>query len=204
MFHMLLLVLATCCDSLLMSMAYGVDDIHIPKKSIVVIASCGTFFLGISLLLGGFITRILPSFTTSYISFTILLVLGIVNLFQGQVKHYVRKHKREPIVIRIKEISFVIDIFLDEKQADADHSKTISMKEAMYLGIALSIDSLASGLAYGIGDADIRIVLLLSFSIGIIVIIVGSYIGKHVSSFLQFDISWISGVILIVLAFLRL
>lgn len=203
MMDMILLVVATGCDSFLMSIAYGVEGIRIPFKACVLIAFCGTFCLGISFLLASVLTNVLSVETGKYISFTILFILGITNLFQVQVKHYVKKHKAQPLIIRFKEISFVIDIFLDETQADADQSKELSLKEAMYLGIALSIDSLASGLAFGIGLRDVRIVLLLSFIAGICIICIGSFLGKHISSFVNFDISWISGCMLLVLAFLR-
>lgn len=204
MFDMILLVLATCCDSFFMSVAYGVEGIKIPKRCVVVIAFCGTFFLGISLYMASLLSNILSEDLGKWISFTILFLLGLMNLFQVQVKRYVRKYKKEPLIIRFKGISFVIDIFLDEKEADVDHSKELSLKEAVYLGVALSIDSLASGLAYGIGFTAIYQMLLSSFIIGIIIILSGSFIGRHISSHLHFDVSCIAGVMLVVLAFLRL
>ena len=204
MMDMILLVAATCCDSFLMSIAYGVEGIRIPFKACILIAFCGTFCLGISFFLASVLTNVLTVETGNYISFTILFVLGITNVFQVQVKHYVKKHKAQPLIICFKEISFVIDIFLDETQADVDQSKELNLKEAMYLGIALSIDSLASGLAFGIGLRDVKLVLLASFAVGIFIICIGSLLGKHISSFVTFDISWISGCMLLVLAFLQI
>lgn len=204
MLDIVFLVIATSCDSFFMSIAYGSEGIQIPKRSLVMIAFCGTLFLGISLSLASCASSFLTPAMGHLLSFMILFVLGFVNLFQVQMKHYVQKHKQKPLIIRFKGISFVIDIFLDEKQADFDHSKTLSIREAMYLGIALSIDSLASGLAFGMGEHDLRLVLILSFCLGIFVICVGNYIGKHVSSFLSFDVSWLSGSMLMIVAFLRL
>lgn len=204
MLDMILLVLATGCDSFFMSVAYGVEGIKIPKRCILMIAFCSTFFLSISMYMASLLTDILPNDFGRWLSFAILCLLGLMNLFQGQVKRYVRKYKKEPLIIRFQGISFVIDIFLDEKEADCDHSKELSLKEALYLGVALSMDSLASGLAYGIGFINIQRVIVYSFVMGILLIISGSFIGRHISSHLHFDVSCIAGCMLIVLAFLRL
>lgn len=204
MLDMMLLVLATCCDSFFMSVAYGVEGIKIPWKSVLVIAFCGTFFLGVSMMLAGVISQMLSPSIGKWISFTILFVLGCINLFQARVKHYVTKHKQKPLIIKFQGISFVIDIFLDEKEADQDHSKYLSIKEAFYLGVALSIDSLASGLAYGIGITDVRLVLLVSFVMGVTIILLGSLLGNRIMNHIKQDVSWISGCLLIALAFLRL
>lgn len=204
MLDMVLLVMATCCDSFFMSVAYGVEGIKIPKRCVLMIAFCGAFFLSSSLYLASLFADAIPVQIGRWISFTILFLLGIMNLFQVQVKHYVRKYKKEPLIIRFKGISFVIDIFLDEKEADLDHSKELSLKEASYLGIALSMDSLASGLAYGIGFTDIQSMMVCSFVMGILIIASGSFIGRHISTHLHFDISWIAGAMLLFLAFLRL
>lgn len=203
MLDMILLVLATCCDSFFMSVAYGVEGIRIPMKSILVIAFCGTLFLGISMMLAGIISQMISPMIGKWISFSILLVLGCTNLFQARVKHYVKQQKQKPLIIKFQGISFVIDIFLDEKEADQDHSKYLSMKEAFYLGVALSIDSLASGLAYGIGITDVKLVLLVSFIMGITIILLGSLLGTRIMNHIKQDVSWISGCLLIILAFLR-
>lgn len=203
MLDICLLVFATSCDSFLMSIAYGVEGIHLPRKAIFIISFCGTFILGISMFLASLFSSILPPTVGRYVSFVILFLLGITSLFQAQMKRYVKKHK-DPFVIKFKGISFVIDIFLDEKKADMDQSKDLSMHEAFYLGVALSIDSLTSGIAYGIGFSDARLVLAISFLLGILLIYLGNYIGKHIATQNHHDFSWVCGSMLIILAFLRL
>ncbi len=204
MLDMLVLVLATCCDSFFMSVAYGVKKIRIPATAMIVIAFCGTMVLGVSLTLAGWVSHVVSDEFGKWISFAILLVLALTSLFQGQVKHYVKKHKNRPLIIRFQGISFVVDIFLDETEADQDHSKELSVKEAFYLGVALSLDSFGSGLAYGIGFTDVFVLLCISFAAGVLAIWSGSAIGKRVVHHFQGDISWISGCLLLVLAFLRL
>ncbi len=204
MTDMILLILATCCDSFFMSAAYGIERIRIPLKSVCVIAFCGTLLLGISVILAGSLSQLLTPAFGKWLSFAILCALGVSHLFQAQLKHYVNRHKQQPLIIRLKGVSFVIDIFLDETRADQDHSKEISGKEAAYLGVALSLDSLASGLAYGIGSINIPLLLILSFVIGVAVILAGSLLGRRWLRHIHGDVSWISGCLLLVLALLRL
>ena len=97
-----------------------------------------------------------------------------------------------------------VDIFLDETEADQDHSKELSISEALYLGIALSLDSLASGLAYGIGVVNFGLLLGCSFGFGVVLIVVGSALGKRLMCRFTGDVSWLSGCLLMILALLRL
>lgn len=204
MLDSILLVLAVCIDSFIVSMAYGAKSICIPLKSVMIIAGFGTFFLGVSLYLAKFLQQFFSLQICYYISFAILFIIGIISLFQTQMKYYLKKHKEGKLMFSLKEISFVIDVYIDETKADIDDSKVLSAKEAIYLAIALSIDSIASGIAFGMAVQDPKEVLLVSFFIGIIILEIGQYLGKRISNAITFDISWITGIILIILAFSRL
>ncbi len=204
MVDMILLILATCCDSFFMSVAYGIERIRIPWKSVCIIAFCGTSLLGISVGLAGTLTRFFTPNVGRWVSFAMLCGLGVSHLFQAQVKRYVNRNKQKPLIIRWKGISIVVDIFLDETKADRDHSKELSGKEAAYLGVALSLDSLASGLAYGIGVIDVPVLLSLSFVIGVMAIVSGCWLGGRWLCHWHGDVSWISGCLLLILALLRL
>ena len=204
MVDMLVLICATCCDSFFMSVAYGAERIKIPWKATMIISLCGTMLLGLSIALAKSFTQLLSAAAGEWISFFILIALGLIRLFQAQVKHYVKKHKQQPLIIRFKGISFVIDIFLDETEADMDRSKELSVREAAYLGIALSLDSFASGLAFGIGVVNIGALLIVSFGFGIAFMVLGSALGKSMAYRFRSDVSWLSGFLLILLALLRL
>lgn len=204
MVDMLLLICATCCDSFFMSVAYGAERIDISWKATLIIAFCGTSLLGVSIALAKSFSSFLSPQIGRWISFLILTGLGLTHLFQAQVKRYVKKQKHKPLIIKMKGISFVIDIFLDETEADQDHSKELSISEALYLGIALSLDSLASGLAYGIGVVNFGLLLGCSFGFGVVLIVVGSALGKRLMCRFTGDVSWLSGCLLMILALLRL
>ncbi|HAH93775.1 MAG TPA: sporulation protein, partial [Dielma fastidiosa] len=73
-----------------------------------------------------------------------------------------------------------------------------------YLAIALSIDSLASGFALGISIVQPLPVLIISFCIGILAILCGSFLGSRMLSLKECRLSWLSGVLFLILAFSRI
>ncbi len=204
MLDTLLLVTAVCLDSFIVSMAYGTNKIKVPKKSVCIIVFFNTFFLALSLYIAGFLQNFLSKEFCTFLSFMILLLIGITSLFQSRVKLYLSKHKEGKWKFKMKEVSFVIDVYIDETKADRDCSKVLTCKEAIYLALALSLDSLASGLAYGMTVQYPERVIIISFIMGVMLVYIGLGIGKRLAKSFPYDLSWLSGAILIILAFLRI
>lgn len=202
MWNAFLLVIALSLDSFLASLAYGGEHIRIPWKSAILISSIGVLFL--SLYTAAFIQQFIPPYICRMISFVIFFMIGISSLFQGTIKSFLGTYKRKKLSFEYSGISFVLDIYLDETKADADHSKLLSLKEALYLAIALSIDSLASGFALGISIIQPLPVLIISFCIGILAILCGSFLGSRMLSLKECRLSWLSGVLFLILAFSRI
>ena len=163
MWNAFLLVIALSLDSFLASLAYGGEHIRIPWKSAVLISLIGVLFLSFSLYTAAFIQQFIPPYICRMISFTIFFMIGLSSLFQGTIKSFLGTYKRKKLSFEYSGISFVLDIYLDETKADADNSKLLSLKEALYLAVALSIDSLASGFALGISIVQPLPVLVIRF-----------------------------------------
>ena len=140
-------------------------------KSAVLISLIGVLFLSFSLYTAAFIQQFIPPYICRMISFTIFFMIGLSSLFQGTIKSFLGTYKRKKLSFEYSGISFVLDIYLDETKADADNSKLLSLKEALYLAVALSIDSLASGFALGISIVQPLPVLVISFCVGILAIL---------------------------------
>ena len=136
-----------------------------------------------------------------------LMLIGISGLFQGMFKSYLRNKKKSAIQnlnFKIGSIKFVFDVYLEETLADLDKSKVLSAGEAVYLAIALSIDSMATGLGSSLFTINYVQIIILSIVIGFLAVILGYKIGQRFSKVTNKDISWISGVLLIILALLRI
>ena len=170
----ILLVLTLSLDAFVASLAYGSRKIKIPFMSIIIINIVCTFLLTISIFGGSVIKKILPSNIAIMISFTILMLLGIYYLFEGITK------------------------------ADFNHSKDLDYKEAVYLAIALSLDSLAVGFGSALGNINYINVILLSLIVGIFSIKMGLVIGENIANKSRINLSWLTGIILIILASLKL
>ena len=205
MFSMLLLVLARSIDALIASLAYGANNIHIALAPAAVISGVGTACLGLSLLAGGIIRQAVHPAVCSGISFGLLFLVGLVTLFEGLFKNYLRRRRgAKQVSFEMQGIRFVLDVFLDETKADSDDSKDLSVRESLYLAAALSVDSLASGLGSGLSDIPIFLTIAIYAVIQFIVVLAGFHLGKRLHGKTTPDLSPLSGILLMIVAFTRL
>lgn len=205
MLQIILLVIAVCIDAFAVSLTYGMGNIKIPVFSALIISAVGTVFLSVSVFLASLVASAIDKKTCIVLSMSLLILLGVINIFQNSIKAYLRRHKgKKNVSFSLFDISFVVEIFFDETKADWDNSKSLSAKEALVLAIPLSIDSLASGFSAGLGMTSLWGIVILSFIAGLLLILLGSFIGRRISRKTKLNLSWISGVALIILGLTRL
>lgn len=178
-FEILLLVTALSIDAFATGFAYGISRTRIPFSSLSILASISSLVLAISLLAGNLFTGLLTPQQTSHISFLILLLLGITKLFDRSCCEQADK-------------------------ADKDRDKLLSPAEAVSLGFALSLDSAAAGIGASLHPSHIPAAIIASFIMGMLALPCGSFLGKKLSCHVRRNICWVSGALLICLAFLKL
>ncbi|MCF6464448.1 sporulation membrane protein YtaF [Clostridium sp. Cult2] len=201
----ILLVLALSLDAFVASIAYGMNKIKMPFASIIIIDIVCASFLAISIFLGELIKYYLPPKTTSVISFLIFIALGIYYLFEGIVKSFIKNKtfSKERIKVKLFDFRLIIDVYIDEVKADFDDSKKLNPKEALYLATALSLDSIAIGFSSGLGGINILLIILMSLLFHLFAICSGLLIGEKLVEKSKINLSWLTGIILIILAFLK-
>lgn len=206
MMEALLLIVALSLDAFVASFSYGVNQIKIPVRSCVLMNAICSALLGVSMLIGNCFGTLLPAWAVKGAGFGLLLVMGLVKLFDGVIKAWIAKHKhaKRQIQFRFFSLHMILQIYADATEADSDASRSLSVKEAAGLAVALSFDSLAAGFGAGIQRGGISFTILLSFLAGVLCVFAGERLGKKISYKLDWDISWLSGVLLIVLAVLKL
>jgi putative sporulation protein YtaF len=199
-------VAALSTDALIASIAYGSNKIKIPLTSLQVISFLCTIILGISLLLGTCAKQYIPNSLLHFVSFGILFILGIIKLLDNMIKSIIDKHTviKKQIRFNLLNLNFILSIYADPKEADVDESKILSPKEALSLAIALSIDNMAAGIGAALSNISIPAVLVASLLLSMLAIKSGELLGNKLSDKVPFRLSWLSGGILITLAFLRL
>lgn len=205
MIESLILVSSLCIDTFVASIAYGTDRIKIPFSSNIAINIVCSLFLGISLALGFIFKEFLSPDIASIASFILLLTLGTLRLFESFFKTYVKKFSTlgAPLTFKVFDFKFVLEIYANETKADYDKSKKLSLKESIYLATALSIDSIAVGFGSSLVSINYIQVLLLSFLIGVVSLFFGVFIGRKFIEKVNINLSWLSGSMLICLAFIK-
>ena len=165
----------------------------------------GTSVLGLSILLGSLLMGNIPSNVLRYISFAILILLGLSKLMDNIIKTIINKRNviNKEIAFTIFNLNFILNIYANPDEADIDKSKFLSPKEAFSLALALSLDSLAAGIGAVMGNLNILSILILSFISTILSTMLGVFIGDRISNKIPF-VSWLGGILLILIAFLRI
>ena len=206
MLESLLLVSSLCIDSFVASIAYGTSKIKIPPKSIIIINSVCTLTLAFSLLIGTIFKSLLSGNVPSILGFLILISLGIYRLFEYFFKSYISKKTNcdYPLTFKLFDFNFVLQVYANEIKADFDKSKYLNSKESFYLALALSLDSLAVGFGSSLCSTNYLQTLILCFFIGTIAVSSGVFLGEKFSQKLNLKLSWLSGVLLILLAVVRI
>lgn len=205
MIETLLLVLSVSIDSLLASIAYGASKIKIPLTSAFIVDIISASMLGLSLIVGGFLQNYISANVGRVMSFLILFILGVYRLFESLLKSYIKNKSNDlsPLTFKLFDFNIVLQVYADETKADFDKSKILTSKEALYLALALSLDSLAVGFGSSLISINYVQVFIVAILIGIIAILLGSFIGRKFVENTNINLSWLSGAMLIILAFLR-
>ncbi len=182
-------------DSFTVGLAYGMKDIKVDYKSnilIAIITSVGTF---VSMGVGVFTKQFISSEILSMIGCAALILLGIlmiINSFKD------KKHANE------EEPSYT-DILVKPQKADKDKSGYIDMKEAVTLGLALSMNNFGLGIGASATGIDIYLTTIFTFILSILCILSGVECGKRcLSQKLRRYADLISGVIIIFLGLYEL
>lgn len=195
-----LLTVAVCTDSFAASVGIGGAGIKVPFHSAAVISFVGAFCLTVSAAASEALKLCISSEFFGKLSFGLLLGLGIFNLFQNFFKETVLKSPR--LNGKKKSSAKLTKLFFDGTAADADNSKSISVKEALVLSAALSADSVVTGISSGSLELNLPILSAVCFLTGIPAVLFGVLLGKKLHFALKIDLGWLSGAVLIVLAFI--
>ena len=177
---------ALSMDAFAVSFSYGAAGIRMPLLSILVIDVVCSSGIGLSLLLGSLLRGSIPVWITTAICFFTLFLLGIYKLLTGILPPNRTSRHTDPNYV------------------DADHSQSISPSEACLLAAALSLDGCAAGFGTAMGSICVPAVFLFSLLTEGIAVLLGFHLGKHAARKLSCDLSWLCGLLLILLAFGRL
>lgn len=148
-FSLLLLALAVSLDSFGVGLTYGLRKMKLPTKSLLFIAICSAASILIAMVFGKMITKYLSPTIAESLGGAILIVIGSWALYQmfRPAKSDQQDHVKKEVIMNfeIEMFGLVIRILRKPMEADIDQSGTITGKEALLLGIALSLDAFGAG-----------------------------------------------------------
>lgn len=212
--QLLVLALALSIDAFGIGISYGVRKINFKISSLVIISFIALLFSSISIWLGTVIASIFSKSITSFISILILVILGLFIIKKGiekdddkPIANYDTNNEHKNIYsLFIKSLGITINIIKTPSICDLNNSLKIDPKEALYLGIALSLDCIGTSIAissfgrYKFLFPIFIVIFQLTF------LLLGTFLGKKtIVKFLdESKISITSGLILITIGFLRL
>ena len=200
----LLLVFALSLDSLVAGIAYGAGGIKIPKLSLLILGGVSTLMLALSLCAGGLLGPLLPTEVVRVVCFLLLLALGVFKLFDSAVKAAIRRRGGCRFSFSALNLNFIFQVYAEPESADADHGGTLSPREALTLALALSLDGLAAGFGASLSGGGILETIVVSFLLGCGAIALGDFLGRRLHHKCRLDLSPLSGLLLVVLALLKL
>ena len=214
----LFLAISSSIDSLGIGITYGIKNTKITMGAKSILFFISFIISIISIYFGNLLKFIFPDFLIHYLGAFLLIIMGLFMCFQS-----LKKSKRDDIVKNnknlemsdtekiysffIKCLGITIKIIKNPSSSDLDKSNVINSKEALFLGLALSLDSLCIGIGFSMLNTFSMIFPVLTSCFQLFFLSLGNYCGKKLYSFSKLpDNIWstISGILLIMIGFCKM
>ncbi|QKY70006.1 sporulation membrane protein YtaF [Lentibacillus sp. CBA3610] len=176
---LILLIIGVSIDGFGVGMSYGMRRVRVPPAAIGIIMFCSGLIVYISMTIGHVLKSFITPGIADNIGGIILLVIGVYSLYN------VLRSKQEPPAVTSSEDetwNHFKTVMSQPQQADLDQSGSISLTEAVLLGIALAIDAFGAGLgAAMLGYSPIATALSIALMSGLL-LLCGIRIGHHLAA----------------------
>ncbi len=208
LFGIILLAMSLSMDSMGIGISYGLRKVRISLIVKIIISLISIIFTATSIFIGELILLIIDKDIAKLLGCLMLIGLGAFIIYQALRKNQKDKKSIRPMTrsFMLKSFGITIKIIRDPISCDFDRSSHIDIKEAIYLGVALSIDSFGAGISSVVSGLDSYFIPLAVGLCQFLFLSGGIILGKKISTLKKVDSKIFvvaSGVLLIVLAFIR-
>lgn len=198
----IILAISTSIDSLGIGITYGLKDTKITYLSMLILCIISILITTFSIFIGNSLQKFLSPFFANLLGAMILICMGGMILFQIFASPKQKKITDKPKVhqLFIRFLGITIQIIRNPISSDLDHSKQIDSKEAFYLAIALSMDSIGIGIGSSIMGINFFFFPLLVALFQILFLSIGKLFGsriKKMSHLPEYIWNFVSGILLI-------
>ena len=192
------LALSLSLDTFVAGLSYGSSKIRLPLVCAVTVSLVCSGVLCLSMLAGSLVRPFLSPIAARLICFLLLVCMGTLRILDQAIKSFLCRHDGFSRNFMFRAV------YADPCKADADASKSLSVPESVYLALAMSLDGAAAGFGAALGNLNPVAVLFFSLLFGFTAIQGGFLLGNRLAQKTHFSVDWLSGALLILLAFLRL
>lgn len=205
---LMMLAFSVSLDSFGVGLTYGLRSMRLPVKSLLIITGCSAVTLLGAMGIGTVMTHWLSGHSAERIGGVILLMIGVWALYQvfrPEKKDKNRSSSNLLFNMEIRSLGIMIQILQSPTKADMDDSGAITGIEAVFLGLALSLDAFGAGIGAAlIGFSPLLTALFVS-SMSALFVLVGMKMG-HWFAHLEWvnKLSVLPGVLLILLGLWKL
>lgn len=206
MLEAFLFALTVSIDALITGFSYGVSHIKIPLRSTFLLNFISTFMIALSFALGSFLKQYIHPKVLPIFCFAFLFLIGLIRLLDGLIKNYIKRKGtyQKEASFSFLNLRFILHVYSSPISADIDASKTLSLKESLSLGLALSLDGILIGVGASLTSISYLEILLLTFLMGLFLTLMGHFLGTKIERKLSFDPTFLGGILLLLLAFSKL
>lgn len=199
---MFLFLTAVSIDSLTAGLTYGTQRVRIKLPSYFILICVPAVFITAANRVGSYISLFLPESSIPLLSFTLLMLLGCSKLSESLIRLLARKcpSLKRNWGCRIKQLNIIFTVYLSPEDANQEDLQVLTPKEALLLSLALSLDSVLVGMAFTTGQFPLIALFLLSAIFNLLLFAAGYGFGHLISTVLHVDLSWLSGLFLLLLA----
>lgn len=170
--------LALSLDGLGTGLSYGALGIKLPWYSTAIIGLSSTLGTFLVMTLGHRVAEALPGAWAERIGALVIIGIGITLILRG-MRLQGAEAQKELLRLRLPAWGIVIQVLKEPARADLDSSGTITLMEALLLGVALALDSLGAG--FGLALAGVER-WLISFLVGAFLacaLVAGARVGSR-------------------------
>lgn len=211
-FNYVALAISASIDSLGIGITYGLKNTKIVFSAKLVLFIISIIITAFSMLLGNFLIIIFPDFALKLIGSISFILIGTWVLYHALKKEPIQAPKSPTFQPKVYDffinyLGITIKIIRNPISSDLDSSNEIDLKEAFYLGLALSLDSLCIGIGSSIIGLSFILFPLLVSIFQLLFISFGKFIGEKVRSISIIpENTWniISAILLIFIGFTKL
>lgn len=214
----LILAISSSIDSLGIGITYGIKSTKISITAKIILFIIAFIVSIFSIWFGNFLKLILPDFIALYIGSLILIFMGLFICLQclrpnkkeinSENNNCISLDNEEKVYsFFIKFLGITIKIIKNPVSSDFDNSNSIDSKEALFLGLALSLDSFCIGIGFSIMNISSFLFPFLISCFQLFFLNIGNFIGRklHNSSNLPDNVwSIISGILLVIIGVLKI